>query len=173
VVRIVQQIDAGTSAFGETTAVGRAFALEAEQVAASRSAGSAVRRIAVEIDTAGIARKQVAGTCAAAFNADRIASACFAARATVLHVSLQVDASRSAARFAGTGYIELVDPRGHAIDGLRGELSANRHWSATVARSPKLGDQVRSRGVTRNDTGLSIAKCSLAADELKLEGGAF
>jgi len=91
----------------------------------------------------------------------------------VLHVGLQVDASRSTAGFAGAGYIELVDPCGHAIDGHRGELGADWHGFAAIGAAAKLGDQVRAGGVARNDAGFATTKCRLTAKELELEANSF
>jgi hypothetical protein len=91
----------------------------------------------------------------------------------MLLVGLHIDARGPTAGLTRSGWVELVDPRGHAINRLGGELDTNWHLCAAFARSAKLGNQMGAGSVTRNDANFSPAQGSLAAEKLELEGVGF
>ena len=92
----------------------------------------------------------------------------------MLCIALDIDAGSPAAGLARARRVELVDPRGHAIDGPGRKRVANRrHRCAALTRPAKLGDQVRACRVAWNDADFATTKCRLTAVELKLEVSGF
>jgi hypothetical protein len=92
----------------------------------------------------------------------------------VLGAAHEVDAKDAAAALAGGHGVETVDPRRHAVDSGGVERIADWwHRRTAVARTAKLGNEVRARGIARDDAHLPSAKSSLVAEELHLELGGF
>jgi hypothetical protein len=82
---------------------------------------------------------------------------------------LKVYAGGASAGLAHRRQVELVDPRGNAIDRLSGQLRFNRHLFAALARTPQLCDEMRARRITGDDSGRTPAQSRFASEELELQ----
>jgi len=167
--RIAQEVDASATTFGQSPAVGDAFALEAEEAPAVGAAGSAVRRVAREVYATRVADRLATGTGAGAVDAGGACRARVCARAAMVGVGTQVDAQLTrVAGFTSTRGIETIDPRGDAVDRFVCERNPDRHLRAAPGAT-KLVDEIGARGIAGNHAHLPVAECGRLAIELQLE----